>query len=239
MVLIRSLLFEAFFLLSVVLYATLILLIRPFVPFPWLARLGRQWARLNLGALAWLCGLRYRVEGLERLPREASVLLCKHQSTWEAIALRALLPLEQTWVLKRELLMIPFFGWALRCFEPIAIDRSAGVRSIRQVVREGRRALEAGRWVVVFPEGTRVAVGERRPYAVGGALLAVRTGRPIVPVAHNAGHFWARRALRRYPGTIDMVFGDPLVCEGLSAEALNARAEAWIEARVAELDRRA
>ncbi|MBN2887395.1 MAG: 1-acyl-sn-glycerol-3-phosphate acyltransferase [Chromatiaceae bacterium] len=239
MVLIRSLLFEAFFLLSVVLYATLILLIRPFVPFLWLAWLGRQWARLNLGALAWLCGLRYRVEGLERLPREACVLLCKHQSTWETIALRALLPLEQTWVLKRELMTIPFFGWALRCFEPIAIDRAEGARSIKQLVREGTRALEGGRWVVVFPEGTRVAVGERRPYAVGGALLAARTARPVVPVAHNAGHFWARRALRKYPGTIDMVFGDPLASEGLSAKALNARAEAWIEARVAELDRRA
>lgn len=239
MILIRSLFYELFFVLSIVVYASLILVLKPVLSFNRIARLLRHWARVNLAALKVICGLCYRVQGLEHLPREAGVVLCKHQSTWETIALRALMPPEHTWVLKRELLSVPFFGWVLRAIKPIAIDRAEGTRSIKQLLRDGKAALEQGRWVVVFPEGTRVAPGEQRPYAVGGAVLASRAGRVIVPVAHNAGLFWRRRALRKLPGTIDLVFGEPIDTQGQSAEALNAQAQHWIETQVSELETRA
>jgi 1-acyl-sn-glycerol-3-phosphate acyltransferase len=154
-----------------------------------------------------ICGLRYRVTGLESLPSESSIVLSKHQSAWETIALRAILPAHQSWVLKRELMRIPLFGAALARFRSIPIDRSAGRRAIVELVREGLQRLESGRWVIIFPEGTRVAPGCRQPYAIGGAVLAERSARPVVPIAHNAGHFWGRRNLRKFPGTIDLVIG--------------------------------
>jgi 1-acyl-sn-glycerol-3-phosphate acyltransferase len=206
-----------------------------FLPFSVLGRAGRLWGSINLEALRLICGLRYRVHGRTGLPDEPCIVLCKHQSAWETIALRALLPPNHTWVVKRELLWTPFFGWAMAVYRPIAIDRSAGRKAVRQLLQEGRRWLETGRWVVIFPEGTRVAPGERRKYGIGGALLAEKSGCPVLPVAHNAGVFWRRRDLRKYPGVVDLVFGDPFPSKGLSAAEINRRAEAWIETCVAEL----
>jgi 1-acyl-sn-glycerol-3-phosphate acyltransferase len=163
------------------------------------------------------------------------VVLCKHQSTWETIALRALLPPAQTWILKRELLWVPFFGWGLAPFRPIAIDRKSGRRAVRQVLQEGQYWLARGRSIIVFPEGTRVAPGTRKRYGIGGALLAEKSGAPVVAIAHNAGVFWRRRELRKHPGVIDLVIGTPFSPRGLTAAEINRRAEQWIEARVAEL----
>ena len=130
---------------------------------------------------------------------------------------------------------IPIFGWALAAAEPIAINRKAGRRAAHQIIKQGRRRLELGRTVVVFPEGTRVAPGTRKKYGIGGALLAEKTGYPVVPIAHNAGVFWRRRGLKKFPGIIQVVIGPLIETKGLSAIEINRRAEQWIEATVSTL----
>jgi 1-acyl-sn-glycerol-3-phosphate acyltransferase len=235
LVLIRSLVYQGVLVGSVILFATILIILTPVASEGFLDRVGRLWAQVNLSALRWICGLRYRVTGLEALPSESSIVLSKHQSAWETIALRAILPAHQSWVLKRELMRIPLFGAALACFRSIPIDRSAGRRAIVELVREGLQRLESGRWVIIFPEGTRVAPGCRQPYAIGGAVLAERSARPVVPIAHNAGHFWGRRNLRKFPGTIDLVIGPVIQTEGRTAAEINAKVEDWIEATVAAL----
>lgn len=171
------------------------------------------------------------------MPSSNCIILCKHQSAWETIALRALLPPEQTWVLKRELLWVPFFGWALAPLRPIAIDRKTGRRAIRQLIKEGKYRLGQGRWIVIFPEGTRVAPGQRKPYERGGGILAQKSGYPVLPIAHNAGVFWRRRDINKYPGRIDVVIGRPLDTKGLSSADITRRVEDWIETTVARLPR--
>ena len=220
--------------LSATVYAPLSLL-TIVLPFPWRYRLISRWARWQLFMLKHLCGLDYRVEGREHLPMGAAVILAKHQSAWETIAFQQVFP-SQTWVLKRELLWIPLFGWALALLRPIAIDRGAGRQAIEQVIEQGRERLQSGIWVVVFPEGTRVAPGTRRRYGIGGAALAAASGYPVVPVAHNAGSFWPRRGFLKRPGTIRVVIGPVIDSHGRSAEEIRSQAEEWIENTMAGLE---
>jgi len=224
-------------LLSAAVYAPLML---PTVvlPFALRYRLISAWARFQLIVLKHLCRLDYRVEGREHLPGGAAIILSKHQSAWETIAFQGIFP-PQTWVLKRELLWIPLFGWALALLRPIAIDRSAGRKAIEQVIEQGRERLQSGIWVVVFPEGTRVAPGTRKRYAMGGAVLAAETGYPVVPVAHNAGSFWLRRGFLKRPGTVRVVIGPVIDLRGQTAEAIIKQAEAWIEKKMVELEKTA
>ncbi|MBK1717451.1 lysophospholipid acyltransferase family protein [Thiocystis violacea] len=235
MIFLRSLLYQLVLIGSSLLYSLAILMVGWWMPSRFVSRLGRSWARLNLKALKTICGLDYRVQGLEHLPKENAIVLCKHQSAWDIIALRAFLPADQSWVLKEELTRIPIFGWALRHLQPIPIDRSVGRREITKLIREGLRFLNAGRWVIVFPEGTRVAPGTRQTYGIGGALLAERSGRPVVPIAHNAGVFWGRRSLIKRPGTIDVVIGPVIDTRESKATEINAATEQWIERAVAGL----
>ncbi len=172
--------------------------------------------------------------GLENLPNTPSVILSKHQSAWETIAFQTIFP-PQAWVLKRELLWIPFFGWGLAATRPIAIDRSQGVRALDSVVKQGIQRIEEGRWVVVFPEGTRTAPGEKGRYNPGGAMLASKAQVPVVPVAHNAGEFWPRRGFIKKPGTITVSIGPPIETKGRKAKQINAEAEAWTENEVEQL----
>ena len=184
---------------------------------------------LNLRLLKFFCNLDYRIVGFEHVLKQNCIVMSKHQSTWETIALRGLLPPSQTWVLKRELLSVPFFGWALKRCQPIAIDRKSGRKAVKQVISQGTEALNAGRWVIVFPEGTRVAPGVRKKYGIGGALLAEKSRFPVVPIAHNAGDFWKRRDLRKYPGRVDVIIGPPISSEGKKASQIIAEVEEWIE----------
>lgn len=186
-----------------------------------------RWTRFAVWWLRVTCDLDFRVEGAEHLPVGAAVILAKHQSAWETLAFQVIFP-PQVWVLKRELLRIPFFGWGLRMLEPIAIDRSAGRKAVVQLIRQGRERLSRGIWVVVFPEGTRVAPGEHGRYKSGGAVLAVNAGVPVVPVAHNAGLYWRRDGGKR-SGTIRVVIGPLIETAGRESDAVNAEAEAWIE----------
>lgn len=221
-------------LLSAAVYAPLML---PTVALPFATRyrLISAWARFQLIMLKHLCRLDYRVEGREHLPGGAAIILAKHQSAWETIAFQEIFP-PQTWVLKRELLWIPLFGWALALLRPIAIDRGAGRRAIEQVIEQGRERLQSGIWVVVFPEGTRVAPGTRKRYAMGGAVLAAETDYPVVPVAHNAGSFWLRRGFLKRSGTVRVVIGPVIDSRGKTAEEIIRRTEEWVENKMVELE---
>ena len=193
------------------------------------------WSRLVVRLLRALCGVRWKVEGREHLPRRPAVILAKHQSAWETLGFQAIFP-PQVHVLKRELLWIPFFGWGLALMSPIAIDRARGMAALRRIARRGKQRLEQGFWVVVFPEGTRVRPGERRHYQTGGAWLAVHAGAPVVPVAHNAGRVWPRNSFLKRPGLITVRIGPPIETAGRKPEAVNAQAEEWIETQQRTLD---
>jgi 1-acyl-sn-glycerol-3-phosphate acyltransferase len=195
---------------------------------------ARSWSRTQLWLLDKLCGLKYRVEGRENIPPGAHVSMWKHSSAWETIAQASLFP-PQSWVLKRELMWIPLVGWAVYCLKPIAINRKAGAAAVTQVIEQGTARLAEGLWILIFPEGTRVAVGESRKYGVSGALLASRAGCKIVPVAHNAGYFWPRRGWRKKPGVVQVVIGPPIDAAGRDPRELNEEVRAWIEGRIAQL----
>jgi 1-acyl-sn-glycerol-3-phosphate acyltransferase len=186
------------------------------------------WSWIVLFLARHLLRIDWRVEGREHLPSRPAVILAKHQSAWETIAFQQIFP-PQVHVLKRELLWIPFFGWGLALMSPIAIDRSRGAAALRAIARRGRERLAQGFWVIVFPEGTRVAPGERRPYQLGGAWLAAASGAPVVPVAHNAGLLWPRNAFIKRPGTVTVRIGPPIETENRDPKLINTLAEKWIE----------
>ncbi len=197
-------------------------------------RLITTWVPVIMWFIRHLLGIRYRVIGGENMPAGPAVILSKHQSAWETIALQQIFP-PLCYVLKRELLRVPFFGWALAQIPGIAIDRAAGKDALSQVVEQGRARLKEGLWVAVFPEGTRVAPGVVRRYKPGGAILAKRAGVPVVPVAHNAGEFWRRNAFLKRPGEIIVSIGPVIDVKGLKADEINRRAEAWVEAEMRRL----
>lgn len=197
-------------------------------------RVTSTWTRMILFLLEHVCGLRYRILGAENIPAMPSIVLSKHQSAWETLAFQKIFP-PQVWVLKKELLRIPFFGWGLAMTSPIAIDRSAGRSALDQVVEQGRDRLEQGFWVVIFPEGTRIPIGQKGKYRIGGAWLATHTNVPVVPVAHNAGEFWARNAFIKKPGTITVSIGQPIDPSGMEPNALNTQVENWIESEMTRI----
>ncbi len=229
----RSLLFAVGMWVTIVVFAILCLFT---APFPFSVRYGflSQWARLNLWWLRVTCGVRYQIEGRENIPERNAIVMSKHQSTWETLALQVIFP-PQVWVMKRELLKVPFFGWGLAMLEPIAIDRKARGRARQQLIEQGTERLKKGRWVVIFPEGTRIPPGEKGRYALGGALLAASSGYPVVPMAHNAGEFWPRRQFIKRPGTIQVRIGPVIESSGKSASEINREVEAWIEGQMAEI----
>ena len=187
--------------------------------------------------LAWhLCGIRYEVRGREHLPHGPVVVLAKHQSAWETIALPVLLP-PVALVTKKELLRVPFFGWGLAMLSPIAIDRRSGREALKQILRQGAERLKQGFGVLVFPEGTRVRPGETGRYGIGGAWLAAHTGTVVVPVAHNAGELWGKDAFLKYPGVVTVSIGPPIATKGVKPDAVNEAARAWIESEVEHLPR--
>ena len=233
MTLLRSLVFFLLQAVLTVVFSCIALLTFPFAPLT-RYRVITLWSRLVVWLATAVCGVRYRVEGAEHLPAGPSIVLAKHQSAWETLAFQVILP-PQVWVLKRELLRVPFFGWGLAMMNPIAIDRADGRRALRQMLEQGRDRLAQGFWIVMFPEGTRVAPGERGTYFVGGAWLATQTGVPVVPVAHNAGTVWPKGAFLKRPGTIVVRIGKPVDPSGLKAEALNRQVESWIESEVEQL----
>jgi 1-acyl-sn-glycerol-3-phosphate acyltransferase len=232
--LVGSLTFTAFLFVWTFLYAIFFVIAAACVPFPQRFSLARIWARVLLAVLKWTCGLTHVVEGYERLPTGNHIALWKHSSSWETIAITVIFP-RQVWVLKRELEWIPVVGWGIRLLHAIAIDRSLGHVAVGQVVEQGKQRLAEGDWIIIFPEGTRMAPGETRKYGVSGALLASQTGKLIVPVAHDAGYFWPRRGLHKRRGVIRVVIGPPIECAGRDPRAINEEAQRWIVAEMARL----
>lgn len=191
-------------------------------------RVTSSWTFIMLFLLRNLCGIRYQIIGAENIPKTPSIVLSKHQSAWETLAFQKIFP-PQVWVLKKELLRIPFFGWGLAMTSPIAIDRSAKKKALEQIVEQGKDRLKQGFWIVIFPEGTRIPPGQRGKYRIGGAWLATHTNTLVVPVAHNAGELWGRNSFIKYPGTITVSIGEPIDPTGMEPGELNAQVEAWIE----------
>ena len=183
-----------------------------------------------------ILGIRYVVRGRENLPKTPAVIMAKHQSAWETVAFLCLFPPVAA-VIKQELLDLPFFGWAYRMLSPIAIDRAAGRAALKKIVEQGRDKLAQGFWVLVFPEGERVAAGEKGRYGIGGGWLAANTGAPVVPVAHNAGEVWAKDAFIKHPGTITISIGPVISSENKSASEIMREVEAWIETEMTTLPR--
>jgi len=206
-------------------------------PLPPLARyrIITVWTRCIMWAARAICGIHYRVIGAEHIPREPCIILAKHQSAWETLAFQLIFP-PQVWVLKKELLRVPFFGWGLAMLSPIAIDRSSRREALQQLIEQGRQRLQSGFSIVIFPEGTRIAPGRRGKYRPGGARLAVQTSTLVLPVAHNAGLRWGRNAFLKHPGLITVSIGAPINPAGLDAEKLIARVEQWIEDEMPRLD---
>lgn len=233
MLLLRSLLFYLGLGISTIIATPVCLLIYP-LPFKLRFAIVTRWTVFNLWWLQVTCGLKHKVSGLQNIPQGPAIIMCKHQSAWETLALQIIFP-AQAWILKRELLWIPIYGWGLASMQPIAIDRGTAVRSFRQIVDQGRQRLARNIWVVIFPEGTRMAPGTKGEYLPGGGLLAEKSGCPIVPVAHNAGYFWPRNSIVKKPGTIDMVIGPVIPTQGRKAKEIMREVEAWIEDAVARL----
>ncbi|MCG8324558.1 MAG: 1-acyl-sn-glycerol-3-phosphate acyltransferase [Thiotrichales bacterium] len=194
-------------------------------------RIMKQWAVFNLWWLKVCCGITHEVKGRENMIDGPAIIMCKHQSAWETLALQVVFP-PQVWVLKRELLWIPIYGWGLASMQPIAIDRSSNIRAFKQIVEQGMKRLQKGLWIVVFPEGTRVRAGDRGNYQPGGGLLAEKSAYPVVPVTHNAGYLWPRKSLVKYPGRITMVIGPAIETRGKKAKQITRDTEQWIESNI-------
>ncbi|MBV8665335.1 MAG: 1-acyl-sn-glycerol-3-phosphate acyltransferase [Burkholderiaceae bacterium] len=179
-----------------------------------------------------LCGIRYQFKGYENLPDAPVILLSKHQSAWETIFLFCAMPRPLVFVFKRELLLLPFFGWALGLLRMIPIDRAKGRDAFAQVEVQGKRRLAGGQWVIMFPEGTRIPVGQQGRYKNGGARLAVATGAVVVPIALNSGECWGKNSFVKTPGLITVSIGKPIAPDGMEAGELMQKVESWIESEM-------
>lgn len=233
MILLRSALFAFLQTLATIIFSVVALLTFPFGPFT-RYRIITLWNRFVVRAASLVCGIRYEIKGAEHLPDHPVIVMAKHQSAWETIALPVLLP-PLAIVLKKELLAIPFFGWGLGMISPIAINRQAGKEALRQIVAQGKARIGEGFWVLIFPEGTRIKVGEVGRYGIGGAWLATHTNTPVLPVAHNAGEVWPKHSFIKYPGTITLSIGPVISSQGKKADALNEEVKAWIESEMKQL----
>ena len=233
MQLIKSLLFTGYMMLSALAFGGFMALCF-WAPYRTQFAIARAWARMVFWLLDKLCGLKFTVEGRERIPAGNHIVMSNHTSAWETIAQFLIFP-PQVWVLKRELLWIPFVGWGLKLLRPIAINRGEGHRAVNQVVEQGKARLTDGLWIIIFPEGTRVVAGETRKFGVSGALLAIASGKCVVPLSHNAGAFWPRRGFVKKPGTIRVVIGEPIESTGKNPRELNEEVRQSIEAGLARI----
>lgn len=224
----RSIVFITIMVVTVIPYGLLCLLCAP-LPLSFRYRFTVQWPLAMIHAARLICGIDWTVKGWENLPDGPAVLLCKHQSTWETFWLVCSMPRELCFVFKRELLFVPFFGWGIGLLDMIHIDRSKGRYAFESVVAQGTRKLADGRWIIIFPEGTRIPSGEKGSYKTGGPRLAIRTGAPVVPIAVNAGRLWPKKTFIKMPGLITVSIGRPIPSVDRSPEELTTAVESWIE----------
>jgi len=233
MTLVRSSLYMVYLTVTTVVYCLVMLLtfVLPLTQRYWVVQ-GYAW--LQIQGLRWICGLTYRMEGMENLPDEPSIIFSKHQSTYETFVLLYELP-HSAFVAKRELLWVPFFGWGMSALRYITIDRKAGRKVITQIIEQAQDRFASGLWVTIFPEGTRKAPGEAPDYKAGGALMAAKTGRKVVPVVHNSGEFWPRHSLLKWPGTVTYRIGPAIETQSRSASNILEDAKNYIETEYATM----
>jgi 1-acyl-sn-glycerol-3-phosphate acyltransferase len=214
--------------ISTLLFSPVALILSPFLSSLQKARFIGLWAGFIRYWLKICCRIDFHVSGLENLPDESAVVISNHQSAWETIIFQKIFP-AQSYLLKKELLWIPFFGWGLAANEPIAINRAKKTQALQQLISQGKERLKSGRWIIIFPEGTRRPVGQPGTFQAGGAFIASKAEAPIVPVAHNAGVFWSKRnSFNKQPGTVEVVIGTVIKSKGRKARELNLQAEEWI-----------
>jgi 1-acyl-sn-glycerol-3-phosphate acyltransferase len=236
----RSTLFVLWMVVTVIPWATTVLIASVFIRGDRLYWMCVGWLRVVMWGSRTLCGVRHRIQGVEHLPPAGSpdgvVLLAKHQSTWETFAFPTLMDHPLAYVFKRELIYIPFFGWAMGRLDMVHIDRSKRAEAWTKVAEQGRRLMAEGHWVIMFPEGTRTPRGLQGAYKTGGTRLAVATGRPVVPIAVTSARCWPRKSFRLTPGVVDISIGRPIASAGREADELMREVEAWIEGEMRRLD---
>lgn len=231
----RSLLFVTYSCVTITLYSFVCVAMWPF-PLRYRHAFIRSFLAMTIYLLKKICYINYTIEGLENIPNDrVGIVLCKHQSTWETFFLPLLFH-DPAVIIKRELLWVPFFGWGLAVTDPISINRSAKSSAMQQIITKGKKCLQEGRWVIVFPEGTRTAPGMVGHYKLGGARLATATQYPVIPIAHNAGRCWPRRGFIKKPGTIRVVIGPLIETKGRSADEVLQLAKSWIEETMTRID---
>lgn len=236
---IRSILHLLFMAVTVVPWALAVIIASPFMSSTKIYWMCAGWLRLVVWGGRWILGIRNHIIGYENLPvgtKAPAVLLVKHQSTWETFAMPALMPHPLAYVFKKELLYVPFFGWAMSRMDMIHIDRSKRAQAFNKVVQQGQRLLDKGTWVIMFPEGTRIPRGQKGQYKSGGTRLAVQTGAPVIPIAVTSAKCWPRRALLKKPGVVEFSIGKPIPSQGRDPDELMREVEDWIEAEMRRLD---
>jgi 1-acyl-sn-glycerol-3-phosphate acyltransferase len=228
---VRSLVFTLLMIAATVIWAPFCFV---FAPLPYARRYfwTSRWNAFVVWSAKVICGIDYRVKGYENLPDGPAILLSKHQSAWETIFYLWFMPRPLVYVFKKEILYIPFFGWGMALLRMIPIDRSKGKDAFAHVVIQGRRRLADGQWIIMFPEGTRIPVGERGKYKGGGTRLAVETNTPVVPIAMNAGEYWPKGSFIKRPGMVTVSIGKPISPEGLSSAEMMQQVENWIESEM-------
>lgn len=231
----RSLLFSVTMIVVTIPYSFLCLFAGITMPLHYRCRIIQWWTSGVIWLLKVCCQVNYTVEGLENIPKNRNgIIFSKHQSTWETFYLQSTFP-DMAIILKRELCWVPFFGWGLATTSPIAINRGKTSTAMQQIFTQGKKCLDQGRWVLIFPEGTRIPYGKVGNYKQGGARLAIETGYPIIPIAHDAGRYWPKRSFIKKPGTIRVVIGPLIESEGYTAEELTEKAKSWIEETIHRL----
>lgn len=234
LLIVKSFVFYFLFSIFTIVYSSFCLAAKPFVSLKLKHTLISFWAPAYLWLMDVICGVEYTLHGSENLGGEPAVVMSKHQSDWETIAMLKFFNPQST-VVKKELLNIPFFGWAMRIKDPIAIDREQKTSSLKQLLKEGQENLKKGCWIVIYPEGTRITPGEQSSYSPGGALLAQKAGVSVIPLAHNAGEFCPPKKYIKYPGNIDVVIGPRIDTQGLKSKEIMAQTEAWIRKTMLEI----
>lgn len=233
---IGSILFFVYLVVYTPVHATLLLLLAPFLSIRNRYVLACKWNTCNIRMLKLLCGVNYSVEGLEHLPSTSAIVLAKHQSAWETLAIPSVLqPRQLCMVYKKELQYIPFFGWGIKMLRMVPIDRKNGVEAFEQIKKMAAQRMKEGAWMMFFPEGTRVPPGFKQRYKTGGVRLALATGVPIIPVAHDAGEYWKRKSFWKTAGTVTLRFGPPIHPEGHTVESLVSEVEQWIESQMHQI----
>jgi 1-acyl-sn-glycerol-3-phosphate acyltransferase len=236
MALLRSVIYLLWQIVTVVPYAIAVLVASIFVrgdPLYWICV---QWLRVVVWGAKVFCGIQTRVQGMEHVPDSPIILCPKHQSAWETLAFPTLMPHPLCYVFKRELLWVPFFGWAIGRLDMIHIDRSKRNLAWSKVAEQGKRFMEHGNWVIMFPEGTRIPRGQQGTYKSGASRLAVATNTPILPIAVASARCWPKNSFVKYPGVVDVSIGPPIPVNGRDADELMREVENWIEAEMRRID---